>query len=117
MKYLQQNDRLTGTHYEEIACRYLLDSGIEILERNYRIRIGEIDIIAKDKDCICFIEVKFRHSLKYGRPAEAVTAKKQTTIRKVAGYWMLVNRSYDRNVRFDIIEIIGTQINYLKYAF
>jgi len=113
----EQNDRRTGMHYEDIACDYLKNAGLRIIVRNYRIRIGEIDIIAADQDCICFIEVKFRHSLRYGRPSESVTAGKQKTIRKVASCWMIANRIYSRPVRFDIMEIIGTDINYMKYAF
>ena len=62
---------LFGTAYEVIAADYLKKQGVRILEMNYRTSRGEIDIIGKEKDTICFIEVKYRNSTRYGTPQEA----------------------------------------------
>ena len=71
------NKRQIGAEYEKKAVALLLEKGYEILEVNYRNRMGEIDIIAKDGKYICFIEVKFRTNSDFGSPLEAVDAKKQ----------------------------------------
>ena len=113
----EQNDRRTGSYYEEIAAQYLEENGIPVIARNYRIRIGEIDIIAEDSGYLCFTEVKYRRSGSYGRPAEAVTVSKQRTIRRVAEYWISEHKAYHRPVRFDVIEITGHEIRHLKNAF
>lgn len=117
MQRYRQNDRKTGSYYETVAAGFLEKQGIRILSRNYRIRLGEIDVIALDRDCICFIEVKYRSTLAFGRPAEAVNEKKQRTIRRVAEFWCVSHKCCDRPARFDIIEIIGNDIRYLKNAF
>lgn len=95
-----------GAEGEEAAARYLLQNKYTILERNYRCKLGEIDIIAKDRGDMVFIEVKTRSSMDYGLPCEAVNYRKQDKIKKVAQLY-LMNKSIDMNVRFDIVEIIG----------
>ena len=76
-----------GEKGEKRACKYLELKGYKILERNYRCKLGEIDIIAEDKNKdIVFVEVKTRSSLKYGAPSEAVNQYKQIHIKKVASY-------------------------------
>ena len=78
------NRRTTGTAYEQIAADYIKKYGIRIREMNYRISQGEVDIIGEDKDCIIFIEVKYRKTASYGYPWEAVSGNKQKQICKVA---------------------------------
>ena len=86
MEYKQ----IIGAKGEEKACKYLKMKGYQIMEKNYRCKLGEIDIIAKDKNKeIVFIEVKTRSNLKYGNPAEAVNSGKQIHIKKVASYFLL----------------------------
>ena len=70
VKSLSVNKRQTGTSYEIKAEEYLLKRGYKILERNFRNRSGEIDIIAKDREYFCFIEVKYRSTNDYGNPLE-----------------------------------------------
>lgn len=78
----------TGNYGEELACKYLKKQGYKILERNYQIRGGEIDIIAKDKEYLVFIEVKTRYSHQYGLPIEAMTPWKIKFLLKTARFYL-----------------------------
>ncbi len=112
------NRRQTGSYYEEVAVRYLQEQQYQIVARNFRCRIGEIDVIARDGAYLVFVEVKYRSSLKKGYPAEAVTRSKQQTIYRVAA-WYLQSQGYAFNVpcRFDVVSICGQEITLLKNAF
>lgn len=108
----EKNRRSFGALGEKIAINYLIKSGFQIQEVNYRIsRIGEIDIIARKDNLLSFIEVKTRTSLEYGLPCEAVNWKKQNTIRKLASIYIENKKIRTLEIRFDIIEIIGEIIN------
>lgn len=99
------NNREKGEIGENIASKYLLSTGAEILERNYKIKLGEIDIIAKLDNELVFVEVKSRSNNKYGIPSESVNYKKKNKITSIAKYYMLINNLYDIPVRFDVVEI------------
>lgn len=102
----RNNKRATGTIGEDIALEYLKKNNYRILERNFRYkRLGEIDIISREKDYICFVEVKARSSLEYGHPSEAVNVKKQDNIRRLAQIYLSKHNIYDSNVRFDVVEV------------
>lgn len=90
---------------EEFAAQYLKDSGYQILERNYRLRSGEIDVIAKEGRRIVFVEVKTRRSLKFGVPQAAVTLAKQKQISKIALSYLQANNLLDAPCRFDVVAI------------
>lgn len=113
------NNKEKGNLGELIALRYLIKNGAKILEKNYRIKTGEIDIIAKIEDELVFIEVKSRSSTRYGYPAEAVNYKKINKISNVARYFMLINNFNDVPIRFDVIEIYFNEkkINHIINAF
>lgn len=96
-----------GKAGEDAAANYMIRKGYAILERNYRIRGGEIDIIAKDGDCLVFAEVKTRKSRAYGAAAEYVTRKKQGLIIRAALSYM---GDADREYRFDVIEVYCEEI-------
>lgn len=114
-KELNKVEGLTG---EVIASNYLKKRKYKILETNYKNRLGEIDIIALQKKTIVFVEVKSRSTLAFGRPSEAVDARKQNKIRGVASLYLLQNKLTDSQVRFDVIEIIdNTIINHIENAF
>lgn len=106
-----------GQSGEDLAVRYLMLNGYLILQRNFRCRIGEIDIIALKDNVLTFIEVKTRHSLKAGNPAEAVTFTKQQKIRKVAQYYMLVEGLLNNMpiLSFDVIEIVKNETKILNF--
>lgn len=112
-----ENNRKTGFEYEKTACDYLEKQGYEILRRNYRCALGEIDIIAQNGECLVFCEVKYRKNDRMGNPLEAVDARKQQKIRSVALWYMKEQGIYDVPIRFDVIGILGQEITIVKNAF
>ena len=112
------NKRTIGTEYEDRAAAFLISRGYEILEQNYRNRYGEIDIIARDKEYLVFVEVKFRKNKGSGLPIEAVDFHKQNKITKVAMYYCTAHQiSEYEPMRFDVIGILGDEIALYKNAF
>lgn len=94
-----------GTYGEDIAVSFLKARGYEIVERNYRKRYGEIDIIARDNGEIVFIEVKTRKSNRFGSPFEAVDSRKQQRMSRVALAFLLSRGMTDRAARFDVVAV------------
>lgn len=113
------NNKQKGEIGEKLAINYLLSKGAEILESNYRIKFGEIDIITKLNNQLVFVEVKSRTNLNYGYPAEAVNNKKKNKIVGVAKYYILKNRVENIPVRFDVIEVYlrENKVNHIINAF
>ncbi|MEF9991858.1 MAG: YraN family protein [Romboutsia sp.] len=113
------NNKEKGNFGESIASKYLISKGAQVLERNYRIKSGEIDIIAKLDNEIVFIEVKSRTNTNYGTPCEAVNYKKIKKITDTAKYYMLINHLYDSSIRFDVVEIYlkEKKLNHIVNAF
>ncbi len=112
------NQRKTGGEFEKLAADFLIKHGYKILERNFRCRMGEIDIVAMDGHVLVFIEVKYRSSMKYGGPMPAVNLKKQQTISKVALYYLIVHElNMSTACRFDVVGIIPGRITLQKNAF
>lgn len=112
------NRRQLGAKYEERAARYLEDMGCEILERNYRCRSGEIDLIARDGAYLVFAEVKYRKSSKAGGPLEAVNQEKQKRLSRAA-LWYLKKKygSLDIPCRFDVVGVSDSEILWVRDAF
>lgn len=94
-----------GKSGENTAAEFLKKRRYKILETNYRTRQGEIDIIAKDRDTITFIEVKTRTSLHFGNPKEAVTVHKQRRISMAALQYLKVTQQSEAKARFDVVGI------------
>ncbi len=113
----KQNKRATGSRYERIAARFLCMQGYTLTELNYRVRDAEIDIIARDGDTLCFVEVKYRKNLDYGYPSEAVDRHKRLKIAEAARCYCRDKHLYNTELRFDIVEIAGDKIRILKDAF
>jgi putative endonuclease len=114
----------TGELGEEIAANFLIARGFRIVERNFRCKGGEVDIIARDPGdkSLVFIEVKARRDLSYGVPQLAVTPFKQRQISKAALTWLSKHRLHDTNARFDVIAILlhtdgQHAIDHIKNAF
>lgn len=106
------NNKKIGLKGEEIAIQFLIDKKYSILDKNYRFsRFGEIDIIARDKEYLCFIEVKTRSSRTFGYPSEAVTYKKQQNIIRLAKTYIKKNNFNKENIRFDVIDIMISKKN------
>lgn len=95
-----------GKQAERAAVDFLKARGYKILACNYKIKLGEIDIIGQDKETICFIEVKARHSLSLGFPQEAVSAKKQRQISKAAICYLKANNLLEKSARFDVLTLL-----------
>jgi len=96
-----------GQAGEEAAARHLESRGLRILERNYRCPLGEIDLVAGDGPWLVIVEVKTRSGTRFGRPAEAVTPTKQARLRRLACHYLSERRPGPRQVRFDVIEVLG----------
>lgn len=107
-----------GRKYEEKAAELLEKQGYFILERNYRCKQGEIDLIGKEGEYLCFIEVKYRSGLSYGSPLEAVTKVKQRKISRTALYY-LTKEGYpeDTSCRFDVVGISSDRAELIRNAF
>lgn len=95
-----------GARGEALAALHVADSGMEVIDRNWRSRYGELDIVAKDGDTMVFVEVKTRSGIGYGTPAEAVTYAKQTRIRGLALRWLSLQQGPWVQIRFDVIAIV-----------
>ncbi len=108
---------LQGVKGELLAKQFLIDNKYKILECNYISQIGEIDIIAKQKDVIVFVEVKSRTSTKFGFPCESVTKFKQKKIKDVASIFLIQNKMLNHKCRFDVIDILNGKITHITNAF
>jgi putative endonuclease len=94
-----------GRSGEDVAVAHLLAAGCEVLERNWRCWLGEIDIVAVDGDCLVVCEVKTRRSLVAGGPLEAVTAAKMSRLRRLTAAWLAAQDHYFPDVRIDVIGV------------
>ena len=110
-----------GRNSEEAAARFLAAQGLSIISRNYKSRSAEIDIIAREKDTICFVEVKSRKDERFGTAAESVTPAKQRKISEAALSFLKENNLFDRRCRFDVVAISlqdgKEKIEYIRDAF
>lgn len=111
----------TGQRGEELAAAYLVDAGYRIIERNYRCRFGEIDIVAREGETLVFAEVKSRRSEAYGAPQVAVGHEKQRKISKIALNYLSENHLGCHPARFDVVAVLllpsGTRIELIRDAF
>lgn len=115
---VQYNKRKTGNEQEEIAVHFLQAKGYEVIERNYYCRFGEIDIVCKEGGYLVFVEVKFRKDTRMGTPEEAVSPFKiQHIVRSSQNYLYQKRYSLDTPVRFDVVVILGNEIQVIQNAF
>lgn len=112
---------LFGKWGEDKAAEYLTKQGYAIIERNYRCRFGEIDIIAVKEGALTFVEVKTRANLKFGRPAASVTKTKQNKIHSTGFHYLSSCNIKYRGFYFDVIEVLRmngeTKLTHLKHCF
>ena len=95
-----------GSHGERIAASYLAGRGFQVLDRNWRCREGELDIVARHGDALVFCEVKTRRGVGYGHPVEAVTPAKQRRLRVLAHRWLSAHDEHARELRFDVVGVL-----------
>jgi putative endonuclease len=95
-----------GAHGEQIAAAYLTDAGLRLLDRNWRCREGELDLVAREGDALVFCEVKTRRAVGYGHPVEAVTPAKQRRLRTLAHRWLAAHEEHAPELRFDVVGVL-----------
>lgn len=105
----KQTKKEVGKKGEEVAASFLRKKGYHILDKNFRCRLGEIDIIAQKDDQIVFVEVKTRKNLNFGLPQQAVTYFKKKRLTKLAQFYLAVHRLADFSCRFDVIAVMLNQ--------
>jgi putative endonuclease len=106
-----------GENSEHLACKHLQANGLKLLQQNYRLRTGEIDLIMRDGNIIVFIEVRYRKSQRYGGALLSIDARKQARIIRTAQHY-LQYRAPEAQARFDVIAIEGDNgIQWIKNAF
>lgn len=118
---MRSSTKEKGKEGEELAVTFLVEKGFEIIERNYRYGKGELDIIAREKGFLVFVEVKSRESLEYGLPEEAITKRKISQIRKITEAYLAEKNITDENIRFDVVAVLSLNnevtINHYENAF
>ena len=92
-----------GAYGERVAARFLAAAGMELLDRNWRCRLGELDLVARDGRVIVFCEVKTRRSTSFGTAAEAVTPAKLRRLRSLAAAWLAEHPTARGSIRFDVV--------------
>lgn len=113
-----ENKRAVGSRYEAETAAFLQQKGYEILERNFRERRGEIDLIAREGRTLVFVEVKYRKTIKNGYPEEAVDERKQRKIRQTAQYYLYRHQIPEGTpIRFDVVAVLDGQFRLIRDAF
>lgn len=108
----------TGKEYEEKAALFLKEHGFYLLEKNFRCRQGEVDIIGIHKNCLVFVEVKYRRNERRGMPEEAVGVSKQKKICYTSDYFRISHKQYQfMQVRYDVVAVSGEEIRWHQNAF
>jgi putative endonuclease len=112
----------TGKAAEQLACSHLQAQGLLLLERNFHSRHGEIDLIMNDRDCVAFIEVRYRRGSRYGSAAETVDRRKQTKLLACARYYLQHHPQCARRpCRFDVVAVSDAagqpEIRWIRDAF
>jgi len=115
--------RILGRQAEDIALVFLKKRGFKIIDRNFRCRLGEIDIVAVDGREFVFVEVRSSNNSMFNDPSESITGFKINRLRNLALFWFNVHNAQDYRMRFDVIAIVfnreakGVEINHIKAAF
>jgi putative endonuclease len=111
-----------GRRHEDAACEYLRARGLVPLERNYRCRLGEIDLVMKDGDAIVFVEVRYRRGFRFGDAAQSIVASKRRRVIMTAQHYLQTHaRLRTHAARFDVVAIAsgpsGPVMDWIKDAF
>ncbi|MBD8079290.1 YraN family protein [Cellulosimicrobium arenosum] len=95
-----------GRYGEKVAASHLVEAGWDVLDRNWRGRGGELDVVALDGDVLVAVEVKTRRGTAFGHPAQAVTAQKLARLRRLTGQWLADHDVQARSVRIDVVAVV-----------
>jgi putative endonuclease len=117
----QQHRRALGREAEDIAAAFLVRRGMEVLARNHAVRRGEVDLVCRDGDVLCFVEVRSRSSDAQGGPEETVGRRKAQRVVAAATDWALRNGGLERAIRFDVVAVTfregAPRIEHFRAAF
>ena len=111
---MSQAARARGAYGERLAAKWYLDRGYELLDQNWRVRDGELDLVVALPSTLVFVEVKARASMAFGSPAEAVGYRKAARIRRLAAQWITAHDRHSDDIRFDVVSIVGHAIEVLE---
>lgn len=111
-----------GKNSEDYACHFLQTNGLQLIERNFRCRFGEIDLIMQENDSMVFVEVRTRNRTDYGNALESISRSKQRKVIRTAAYFLQQQKLYDKIAcRFDVISLQNhadeTTLEWIKNAF
>jgi putative endonuclease len=111
-----------GAYGERVAVRLLTDAGLQVLDRNWRCRAGELDVVAREGSALVFCEVKTRRGSGFGHPVEAVTPVKRRRLRQLARAWLDAHDDHAPDLRFDVIGVLvptvgPARVTHLRNAF
>ncbi len=97
--------RARGREAEDLAARFLAERGMEIVARNHAIRSGEVDLVCRDGEVVCFVEVRSRSSTAQGGPEETIDRRKARRVVAAATDWAVRNGGLERRFRFDVVAV------------
>ncbi len=106
-----------GKLAEEKAAEFLKNRGYQILEKNFRTKFGEIDIVATEEDTLVFVEVRFRRSKDFGLPEETINSRKIQKIVNTAYRYISMKNPHFSDIRFDVIAVDTEGVRHIKNAF
>jgi putative endonuclease len=109
--------RIVGDAGEEAVAAWYVAQGYEVLDRNWRCRLGELDVVCRRGHVVVICEVKTRRSTAFGHPIEAVTAAKQRRLRRLGARWLDERQIRCTTVRFDVAGVSGSTIEVVEGAF
>ena len=109
--------RALGARGEAAAAAWYESNGYEVVARNWRCRDGELDLIVRDGRTFVFCEVKTRTSTLFGAPVEAITREKRARIRHLAARWLSESPVVARDIRFDVVAVLGEELEVIEGAF
>jgi putative endonuclease len=106
---MAERRRALGAYGEAVAARHLVESGMVLLDRNWRCPAGEIDLVLRDGRTLVFCEVKTRTSAAFGSPLETVRPAKAARLRRLAAAWLRANRVRAEDVRIDLVGVLQVE--------
>lgn len=113
---MSKNTVVLGASAEDAATRLLIERGYAIVERNFRCRAGELDLVARDRGVLVFVEVRSRADADHGHAAEMVDAQKQRRVARVAEVYLATRAPEYDEVRFDVVAITGGEAELIQDA-
>jgi putative endonuclease len=112
---VQRRER--GQHGEDVAAAWYQANGYELVVRNWRCRLGELDLVVRQGPLFVFCEVRSRATARFGTPGESVTHEKRQRVRHLAASWIDQSKTRPATIRFDVACVLGDELTILEGAF